>query len=132
MPIPFSTVCDLLEQSYRLCQASKSNTPAVQAWFQRHRDAVDAHDTGLAALLSTLLPEKRTDRVYCIQASTLERVVGRGLMLGASRMLELAAYKRPGTGLDLADCVEKILNTTVRLLVANRELMRLMCDSAEP
>ncbi|OAA72266.1 ATP dependent DNA ligase domain protein [Cordyceps fumosorosea ARSEF 2679] len=112
MPLPFSAVCDLLEESYRLCQSRKSNTAAVHAWFRRHRTTVDAHDADRAALLSTLLPEKRTDRVYCIQAPTLERIIGRALMLGTSRMLELAAYKRPGAGADLADCVERILSVT--------------------
>lgn len=113
MPLPFSAVCDLLEQSYRLCQSRKSNVAAVHAWFRRHRTAVDAHDTDLAALLSTLLPEKRTDRVYCIQTPTLEKIIGRALMLGASRMLELTTYKWPGAGVDLADCVERILTVTV-------------------
>lgn len=113
MPLPFSAVCDLLEQSYRLCQFRKSNVAAVHAWFRRHRTAVDAHDTDLAAVLSTLLPEKRTDRVYCIQTPTLEKIIGRALMLGASRMLELTTYKRPGAGVDLADCVERILTVTV-------------------
>ncbi|OAA43435.1 ATP dependent DNA ligase domain protein [Beauveria brongniartii RCEF 3172] len=114
MPFPFSAVCDLLEQSYRLCQSRKSsnNAAAVHAWFRRHRAAIDAHDADMAALLSTLLPEKRTDRVYCIQAPTLERVIGRALMLGSSRMLELATYKRPGAGVDLAECVERILSVT--------------------
>ncbi|KAM3451422.1 hypothetical protein MY3296_005365 [Beauveria thailandica] len=117
MPFPFSAVCDLLEQSYRLCQSRKSSNnaaaaAAVHAWFRRHRAAVDAHDADMAALLSTLLPEKRTDRVYCIQAPTLERVIGRALMLGSSRMLELATYKRPGAGVDLAECVERILLVT--------------------
>ncbi|KAM3510974.1 hypothetical protein MY11210_005373 [Beauveria gryllotalpidicola] len=120
MPFPFSAVCNLLEQSYRLCQSRKSNNnnnaaaaaAVVHAWFRRHRAAVDAHDADMAALLSTLLPEKRTDRVYCIQAPTLERVIGRALMLGSSRMLELATYKRPGAGVDLAECVERILSVT--------------------
>ncbi|ATY59915.1 ATP dependent DNA ligase domain [Cordyceps militaris] len=112
MPLPFSAVCDLLEQSSQLCQQRKSNAAAVLAWFRRHRAAVDAHDADLAALLSTLLPEKRTDRVYCLQVPTLERIVGRALMLGASRMLELATYKRPGAGVDFADCVERILSVT--------------------
>ncbi|KAM3503550.1 hypothetical protein MY10362_004123 [Beauveria mimosiformis] len=120
MPFPFSAVCDLLEQSYRLCQSRKSSNnaaaaaaaAAVHAWFRRHRAAIDAHDADMAALLSTLLPEKRTDRVYCIQAPTLERVIGRALMLGSSRMLEMATYKRPGAGVDLAECVERILLVT--------------------
>ncbi|OAA75501.1 ATP dependent DNA ligase domain protein [Akanthomyces lecanii RCEF 1005] len=120
MPLPFSAVCDLLEQSYRLCQSRKRNVAAVHTWFRRHRTAVDAHDTDLAALLSALLPEKRTDRVYCIQTPTLERIIGRALMLGASRMLELTTYKRPGAGVDLADCVERILSVTPNAVQGDR------------
>ncbi|UKZ70545.1 uncharacterized protein TrAtP1_011525 [Trichoderma atroviride] len=33
-------------------------------------------------------------------------------MLGSSRIKELAIYKQPGLGLDLGDCVERILNAT--------------------
>ncbi|KAL7915026.1 hypothetical protein GGI35DRAFT_435839 [Trichoderma velutinum] len=112
MPFPFSHVCDLLEASYVLAKARKSSTSALVAWCSQHRSLIDAPDTNLAALLSTLLPEKRTDRVYCIQANSLERVVGRGLMLGSSRLKELSVYKQPGLGLDLADCVERILTVT--------------------
>jgi DNA ligase-4 len=102
-----------LEESYALATAHKPYNQALIAWFTRHRSCINAPDTDLAALLSTLLPEKRTDRVYCIQANGLERIVGRGLMLGSSRLKELAIYKQPGLGLDLADCVERILNVTV-------------------
>ncbi|KHO01485.1 ATP dependent DNA ligase domain protein [Metarhizium album ARSEF 1941] len=96
MPFPFVLVCDLLDECHRLCVANKSNTQAVVDWFARHRGRLDAHDTDLAALLSTLLPEKRTDRVYCIKAPTLEKIIGRALMLGSSRIVELALYKQPG------------------------------------
>lgn len=113
MSFPFSHVCDLLEASYALVKARKSSTSALIAWCSRHRNLIDAPDTDLAALLSTLLPEKRTDRVYSIQANSLERVIGRGLMLGSSRLKELSVYKQPGLGLDLADCVERILTVTV-------------------
>lgn len=113
MPLPFSLVCDLLDESYALATAHKSPTQTLVAWCARHRSRINAPDTNLAALLSTLLPEKRTDRVYCIQANSLERIIGRGLMLGSSRLRELSVYKQPGLGLDLADCVERILTATV-------------------
>lgn len=113
MPLPFSIVCDLLEQCHKLSLARKKNYQAVTDWFARNRSRIDAHDTNLAALLSTLLPEKRTDRVYCIQAPRLEKIIGRALFLGSSRIPQLTAYKQPGLGLDLADCVEHILTATV-------------------
>ncbi|KND93668.1 DNA ligase 4 [Tolypocladium ophioglossoides CBS 100239] len=112
MPLPFSLVCDLLDECHRLCLAHRPNEQVVADWFARHRGRIDARDTDLSALLSTLLPEKRTDRVYCIQAASLEKIVGRALILGASRIAELARYKQPGLGLDLADCVERILTVT--------------------
>lgn len=120
MPLPFCTVCDLLEKCHQLCLSKKKNTQAAVAWFARNRGRIDAYDTDLSALLSTLLPEKRTDRVYCIQAASLERVIARGLLLGASRVAELAAYKSPGRDLDLADCVERILLTTVGANISRR------------
>ncbi|KAM0216467.1 hypothetical protein ACHAPQ_003819 [Fusarium lateritium] len=112
MPLPFSLVCELLEQSYDLSLAKKSCSSVVIKWFTRHRNYVDAHDTSLSALLSTLLPDKRTDRVYCVQAPSLERIVGRAFFLGSSRIAELAQYRQPGSGVDLADCVSRILTVT--------------------
>ncbi|WZH44758.1 Dna ligase 4 [Fusarium acuminatum] len=112
MPLPFSLVCELLEQSYDLSLAKKSCSSVVIKWFTRHRSHVDAHDTSLSALLSTLLPDKRTDRVYYIQTPSLERIVGRAFFLGSSRIVELAQYRQPGSGVDLADCVSRILTVT--------------------
>ncbi|ENH64700.1 DNA ligase 4 [Fusarium oxysporum f. sp. cubense race 1] len=113
MPLPFSLVCELLEQSFLLSLDKKSCSNTVTKWFTRHRNYVDAHDTNLPALLSTLLPEKRTDRVYCIQSASLERIIGRAYLLGLSRIKELAQYRQPGSGVDLADCVFRILTVTL-------------------
>ncbi|KAL7823816.1 hypothetical protein V8C26DRAFT_383941 [Trichoderma gracile] len=120
MPLPFSLVCDMLDASYALAIARKPSAKAVTDWCSRHRSRIDAPDTNLAALLSTLLPEKRTDRVYCLRANGLEKLIGRGLMLGASRLKELALHKQPGLDLDLADCVERILTVTPNPPLAER------------
>ncbi|ETS03002.1 hypothetical protein M419DRAFT_97984 [Trichoderma reesei RUT C-30] len=112
MPLPFSLVCDLLDASYARAIDRKPTAKTVAVWCSRHCSRINASDTNLAALLSTLLPEKRTDRVYCIRANGLEKLIGRSLMLGASRLKELALYKQPGLDLDLADCVERILTVT--------------------
>ncbi|EKJ77134.1 hypothetical protein FPSE_02778 [Fusarium pseudograminearum CS3096] len=45
-------------------------------------------------------------------ADTLERIIGRACLLGASRIAELARYRQPGSGVDLADCVHRILTIT--------------------
>lgn len=113
MPVLFSAVCELLEQSYNLSLAKKPVTQTVIAWFEKHRQVIDARNTDVAALLSTLLPEKRTDRVFCIKTPSLEKLIGRALFLGRSRIHELASYQRPEAKCDLADCVERILRATV-------------------
>lgn len=116
MPVPFALVCDLLDDCEQLYKAKKPNTKVITQWFTQNRTCIDSYDTDLAALLSTLLPEKRTDRVYCIKTPTLEKVIGKALMLGASRLVELGLYKRPDQRVDLAECVERILTATVGLL----------------
>jgi DNA ligase-4 len=116
MPLPFYLVCELLESSHKLSVSRKNNAHVVGAWFTRHRDRINAHDTNLAALLSTLLPDKRTDRVYCIQARSLEKIIGRAFFLGSSRIAELTQYRQPGLCIDLADCVALILTVTVSCL----------------
>lgn len=113
MPLPFFIVCELLEECHKLTLAHKGHARSVEAWFRRYRGHVDAYDTNAVALLSTLLPDKRTDRVYCIQAPRLEKIIGRGLGLGVSRIADLKRYREPGNACDLADCVERILNITV-------------------
>ncbi|GKT97883.1 dna ligase 4 [Fusarium langsethiae] len=112
MPLSFSSACELLDQCYDLSIARKSCSSVVVEWFDRHRNYVDARDTSLSALLSTLLPDKRTDRVYCIQTPSLERIIGRACLLGASRIAELARFRQPGSGVDIADCVYRILTVT--------------------
>lgn len=113
MPFPYILVCQLLEQCMAQHAQRQDYQNSVRNWFKRHRAALDAHDTDIAALLSTLLPEKRTDRVYCIQVAKLERIVGRALCLGSSRLQELAAHRQVGSNVDLAECVERILKATV-------------------
>ncbi|KJR85046.1 uncharacterized protein SPSK_08421 [Sporothrix schenckii 1099-18] len=132
MPFLFSHVCDLFQQVAELPTAHRSRPRSVnlvvQSWFAEHRKEVDAliverptssaaGSSGAAALLSTLLPDRRTDRVYALQARGLQRILIRALGLGHSRVPELSRWMRPcdhaTTGpVDLADCVEAILQRT--------------------
>ncbi|EFX02445.1 ATP dependent DNA ligase domain containing protein [Grosmannia clavigera kw1407] len=130
MPFLFSHVCDLLQQAADLPLVRRVQPDSVQKlirdWFNQHRPAIDAliHDSSAgavdgaasaAAILSALLPDHRTDRVYGIQAKSLQRIIARALGLGHSRIAELARWTRPpvdGDAVDLADCVECILRRT--------------------
>ena len=123
MPFFFRFVGDLLEALYNSRGDPESHhiTSHVQVtrWFQQHRQQLDIPETDACAVLSTLLPERRTDRVYFIQTTKLEGIIGSALTLGSSRVKELRRHREPGLGLDLADCVDKILSTTVRCITVS-------------
>jgi DNA ligase 4 len=119
MPLAFSIYSSLLSRLEAieireptiLVPARKASElqAATESWFKSHRNKLDVLETKEAvALLSCLLPERRTDRVYCMQAATLCRILARGLSLGASRAKDLQAYKEPGQG-DLGQCVQMVL-----------------------
>ncbi|KAK4622152.1 DNA ligase 4 [Fulvia fulva] len=118
MPFPFIETCTLLNNLERLetCDApllgpakySKSKE-LIESWFKSHRrKIIELSEDGQTALLSTLLPEWRTDRVYGIQTQSLYRMLSRTLGLGTARLKDLEAYKQPGFG-DLPACLERVL-----------------------
>ncbi|KAK4239681.1 hypothetical protein C8A03DRAFT_32283 [Achaetomium macrosporum] len=114
MPFLFSYVCDLLqlvEDNHNARSGLRSNAAIIQDWFSGHQGLLHRdHNSG--ALLSALLPEKRTDRVYCLGAKRLQAIIGRALGLGRSRIAELRRWQNPGACVDLAECVESILRAT--------------------
>ncbi|KUI71778.1 DNA ligase 4 [Cytospora mali] len=115
MPLLFGTVCDLLQRlEYDLQRKRSQKGPQqiVTAWFAEHRLTVDHDDTDKCALLSTLLPERRTDRVFFIKHKTLSAIFARAHGLGITRKQRLTRYETPGSGVDLAECIEEILKET--------------------
>lgn len=121
MPFRFVYVCDLLEQLSNISErdppylpkdAEKRTGDAIVNWFKTHRLRIDDHNTDGVALLSALLPERRTDKVYFMQAQKIERYLGRALALSNSRMEDLRRWRDPGKG-DLADCLERVLRQAV-------------------
>lgn len=117
MPFLFSYVGDLLQrlEDNRLARSGlKSNAAIVQDWIRGHHGLLYRDDHHSAPLLSALLPEKRTDRVYFIREKKLQTIIGRALGLGRSRIAELGRWSNPEARADLADCVESILKQTVR------------------
>lgn len=120
MPFPFAELCTLfgrledieLKDPPLLRDAKLQALKAtVESWFKSHRSALNALTvSGGAALLSALLPERRTDRVYGIQANGLCRILCRSLHLQAHRVKDLRAYTQSGRG-DLGACLERVLQT---------------------
>ncbi|RYC57790.1 hypothetical protein CHU98_g8429 [Xylaria longipes] len=109
-------ICDLLQQlDDEVRKSPGKQTPSeaiVQSWFQHHHSLIHVPSNDACAILSMLLPERRTDRVYNIQAPRLQSIFGKALMLGASRVLELRRWTESGSGVDLGDCVESVLRRT--------------------
>lgn len=120
MAFPFAELCTLFSRLEDIelkdppllhdakSQALRSTT---ESWFKSHRGSLNALTVpGGAALLSALLPERRTDRVYGIQANGLCRMLCRSLHLQAHRARDLRAYTQAGRG-DLGACLERVLQT---------------------
>ncbi|KAM0723695.1 hypothetical protein Q7P37_000683 [Cladosporium fusiforme] len=119
MPFPFAEICTLFQRIENI-ELREPPLPSdekhqkirgtVDSWFRSHRSAISALSVdGATALLSALLPEKRTDRVYGIQAPGLCRLLARCLKLQAHRARDLRAYTQPQRG-DLAACLERVLD----------------------
>lgn len=118
MPFPFGKVCDLLqtlEHDLKRKRNQKGAEQIVRAWFAKHRLLIDHDDTDKCALLSTLLPERRTDRVFDTKEKKLCNIFARVHGLGHTRKQRLTRYETPGSGVDLAECFEEILKETPNL-----------------
>jgi DNA ligase 4 len=116
MGFKFPYLCDLLSEleANRILKASTSarskdvDARTVINWFNNHEKRIYDESTDLLALLSCLFPEKRTDRVYWLQDTSLARVIARCLLLGTSRREELDRWRVSG-GEDLGQCVENVM-----------------------
>jgi DNA ligase 4 len=115
MPFLFTWVCELLqslENDIKRRRGQRGEEAIVEEWFARYRQELDDDDTDKCALLSTLLPERRTDRVFGIKERSLQPKIARACGLGHSRLRELSRWTVSGSGLDLAECAEAILQQT--------------------
>ena len=120
MPILFSHLCRLLTDLQRISHHDPPHLPvqrrqlerdSVASWFRSRNLSIQTSSEDLSALLSTVLPTKRTDRVYNIQHQRLIGILKRCLGLGLERARMLEQWTVPGKG-DLADCVERIVRQT--------------------
>ena len=120
MPLAFSEICIFLSRLEEIelrdppflnaSEKSAAVKAVTESWFKSHRRVINELDVDSSvALTSTLLPERRTDRVYDIQSTRLCGILGRCLRLGVDRTNLLQQYKQPGFG-DLATCVARALD----------------------
>lgn len=117
MPLLFSCLCDLLSdleslfkrQSPLLATALRRETNGrINKWCKSLDLSVNSPNLDVVALLSTLFPKRRTDRVYGIQPRSLSRKLKRVLGLGNGRHQLLDRWQEAGHG-DLGSCVERAL-----------------------
>ncbi|KAK0845938.1 hypothetical protein LTR03_007144 [Friedmanniomyces endolithicus] len=118
MPFPLAKFTALLESLEKVELRNPPLLPAPKAealkaeterWFRSHRHSIDGLDVRSAtALLASMLSERRTDRVYGIQAISLCRILCRTLGLRSDRTGDLQAYTQPNRG-DLGACLQRVL-----------------------
>lgn len=116
MPLHFIDFCTLLSdlesissRQPRLNEKRRDEAykQTISQWVHKHKITVTSPDVNALALLSSLLPGRRTDRVYSIQAPALSKYLRKCLSIGRSRWDQLEQWKTPGRG-DLGDCIERI------------------------
>ncbi|KAJ5641940.1 hypothetical protein N7490_005940 [Penicillium lividum] len=137
MGFKFALFCDLLSslEANRTTKAAstvKKDEPDFQTiarWFARHYRHISHPDTDRLALLSCMFPERRPDRVYWLQATSLTRVIGRCLGLGSSRISELNQWQKPG-GPDLGQCVENVMRQAENYVPCDRQVSAEEIDEA--
>lgn len=128
MGFKFTFLCDLLSslEDNRVAKATAVKKDAVDIrtigqWFARHDRHIHHADTDRLALLSCMFPERRIDRVYWLQATSLARVVARCLGLGSSRLAELDQWRKSGCP-DLGQCVENVMRQAENDVPQSREV----------
>lgn len=137
MVFRFSYLCDLLSslEENRIVRASTAaknanpDTRVIARWFAQHEKRIHHATTNPLALLSSLFPEKRIDRVYWLQDTSLARVIGRCLLLGSSRREELDRWRVSG-GVDLGQCVENVMRQAENHILDGQEVSVEEIDTA--
>ncbi|KAL8805438.1 MAG: hypothetical protein Q9223_005234 [Gallowayella weberi] len=120
MPFFFSAISDLLQALEDNAGSTKKamkgwldqkNKDDIESWAKSYKVTCDSSTVDAVAVLSAIFPEKRTDRVYGLQAPSLSKILGRSFRLGIARLQQLDKWKTPGCG-DLGLCVERTLRET--------------------
>jgi hypothetical protein len=118
MPFPFVYVCDLLEDLSHLSNRvipllpkdlEYRTTETTLRWLKRHRNILDAASTDADCVILTLQPEKRSDRVYGLDAIALEQIIARVLNLLKQHCRDLQGWRPDNSADDLASCVERVM-----------------------
>ena len=131
MPFPFVYLCDLLNQLERpylrttpllpkdLARHTKTK---VIEWLRMHRDRLNAFSTDDKAVMAMLQPDIQTDRVYGLDAASLELVIARSLSLPTPYYLDLQTWKTDPLQGDLGACVQRVMENSKIVSYSNSGL----------
>ncbi|KAJ5737722.1 Nucleic acid-binding OB-fold [Penicillium malachiteum] len=125
----FSSVEDNRVVNATSVKKDEPDSKTISKWFARNSSHINNANTDKLALLSCMFPERRTDRVFWLQATSLARVIGRCLGLGSSRLSELEQWKKPG-GPDLGQCVQNVMCQAENNIPVGREVLVEEIDEA--
>lgn len=99
-PPLFGQVVDLLEALEHLQTGGSATNELrgkqkhiIETWFARHQKSIHVSDSTRIALLSTLLPSHRVDRVYGLGHTRLAHLFARCLRLGHARASQLHKWQ---------------------------------------
>jgi DNA ligase 4 len=117
MSFKFRHLCDLLQslddnrikKKATNARGKNADIPIINSWFNKHAAQIPRHGAAAVAFLSCLFPERRADRVYNIQEKRLEKILGRILMLGTTRLAHLSSWRIP-SGADFAQTVQNVMS----------------------
>jgi DNA ligase 4 len=117
MSFKFRHLCGLLQslddnrikKKATSARGKNADIPIINSWFNKHVARIPRHGAAAVAFLSCLFPERRADRAYNIQEKRLEKIIGRILMLGTSRLTHLSSWRTPN-GADFAQTVQNVMS----------------------
>ncbi|KAF2125391.1 hypothetical protein P153DRAFT_400214 [Dothidotthia symphoricarpi CBS 119687] len=119
MTITFGAVCSLLQSIENIStreprvspkQLKESIRQIVSNWFSNHRQALDDQNTNGSAVLSALLPHRRKDRVYGLQAPLLAKKLTKLLSFNNGHRALFDGWKTGALG-DLGAYTERTMKS---------------------
>jgi len=122
MPFPFVYVCDLLDvleilvlrdPPLRRTDLDKAIAKETDQWLRMHCNSLNANATDDNAVILTFKPELRTDRVYDLDAVSLEQVIARVLNLPRVHLAELQRWRASPMSGDLGTCIQRVIDSMI-------------------
>lgn len=137
LPLLFVDFCTLLSdlESVFACKPTLNekkrdefHKQTISGWLHKHHVSVNSPDVNVVVILSSLLPGRRTDRVYGIQVPALSKYLRKCLSIGKSRWDQLERWKIPGRG-DLGECIEQTQRQAENPVAYNEVTMQEVDDT---